>query len=68
MIGEPVGKDDGGGEAFVSQVDPVVEAVSGRIDGVLRVSEREAREHGLLHVGLAVVIGVFEVPTRSAHR
>ena len=60
-ISEHVLVDDGFGRPLVGQVDPVVEAVDGRVDRVLRVREGEAGEERLPAFGAAVAVFVGQV-------
>lgn len=62
LVAELTGEYDGGGEALMGEVDPVIEAVGGGVDGVLGVGEGEAGEDSLLDVGLSIPVGVLEVP------
>src|SRR3989442_1645777 len=47
---------------LVGQVDPIVRAVDRTVDHVLRVGKSEAGENLLVHIGLAISLGVLEKP------
>jgi hypothetical protein len=61
-VAEQLGIDHGTRRPFVREVDPVVEAEDGGVDGVLRVREREAGEDLLALLRLAVAVRVLQVP------
>ena len=54
-------EDDGSEATFVGHIDPVVQAVDGQIERVLRVGNSKPCQHRLAHVSLAVSVSVLQV-------
>jgi hypothetical protein len=61
QVAKRAGVDDGFSGPFVREVDPVVEAVERRVDPMLRVRHRKARDQHLAVIGLAVAVSILEI-------